>query len=244
MYQNIPIVSLDKIYYRKREGDFFLDCTRLDGSKKLVSRKNPNDVSSVEKQIEEISKALKRNNKNEIILVDDVVFSGNVLRSIVELFNKNEIEVSGIRASLSTEEAFESFNKTLEKGLKCGSLLGKNIIDQICERDFYFGIAQSGISVKGANNKILKAPYFKPFGNPVKRASIPEKYENIFSNNCLLRSMYLWKCIEEKIGRKVYINEIPEEIINTDKNERIINVLRKGLISYEKDSNRDYGECR
>ena len=244
MYQNIPIVSLDKIYYRQRDGDFFLDCTRLDGSKDLVSRKNPNDKFSVKKQIQEISELLRKANKSEIILVDDVVFSGNVLRSIVEAFKENKIKVAGIRASLSTEEAFESFNKTLEKGLKCGSLLGKNIIDQICERDFYFGIAQSGISVKNQDGKILKAPYFKPFGNPVKRASIPKEYENIFSNNCLLRSMYLWKCIEEKLGRKVYINEIPEEIVNTNKNERIINVLRKGLISYEKDTNRDYGECR
>ena len=51
--------------------------------------------------------------------------------------------------------------------------MSKDIIDQICERDFYFGIAGSGISIK-INEEIVKAPYFLPFGNPVERASIPQ----------------------------------------------------------------------
>ena len=123
-------------------------------------------------------------------------------------------------------------------------MLGKNVIDQICERDFYFGIAQSGISVKTDSGKIFKAPYFKPYGNPVERASIPKEFEIIFSKNCLLRSMFLWKCIEERSGRKFYIKDMPEEIINTNKEDRIVNVLRKGLMNYEKNTNRNNGECR
>lgn len=237
-------MSLDKIYYRLRENDFFLDCTRLDGSKKLVSRRQPNDLNSVESQIRQISIILKNQGKTEIVLVDDVVFSGSVLRSIINFFEENRIRVIGIRASISTEEAYDNFNQVLKQGLKSGCVLGKSVIDQICERDFYFGIAQSGISVKSNDGKIFKAPYFKPYGDPVKRASIPKEFEIVFSNNCLLRSMFLWKCMEDKSKRKFFIKDLPEEIINTDKEERIINVLRKGLMSYEKDTNRNYGECR
>ena len=237
-------MSLDKIYYRPRKSDFFLDCTRLDGSKNLVSRKNPNDLNSVERQILDISISLKLQGKKEIVLVDDVVFSGSVLKTITRLFRENGIRVVGVRASISTEAAYDNFNKVLSKGLKCGCLLGKNVIDQICERDFYFGIVQSGISVQDSEGKIFKSPYFKPYGNPVIRASIPKEYEIVFSNNCLLRSMFLWKCVERRSGKKFFIEDIPEEIINTDKKERIIDVLKKGLISYEKDTNRDNGECR
>lgn len=245
-------MSLDKIYYRQREKDFFLDCTRLDKSKDLVSRKDPNDLESVDKQIKEISEKLKQAGNGEVVLVDDVVFSGNVLRSIISKFESNGIKVIGIRSAISTEESYESFNKTLEKGLKCGIILGKDVIDQICERDFYFGIAQSGISVKGENGRIYKAPYFKPFGNPVERASIPKMYEDVFSNNCLMRSMYLWKKIEDRSLRPIKVKELPEEINDLDENERVINVLRKGLINYEKGrnerneeiTNRDNGECR
>ena len=113
MFQIIPIVSLDKIYYRPRERDFFLDCTRLEGSKTLVSRRNPNDLNSVEKQIGDISISLKLQGEKEIVLVDDVVFSGSVLKTITELFRENGIRVVGIRASISTEEAYDKFNKVL-----------------------------------------------------------------------------------------------------------------------------------
>lgn len=187
---------------------------------------------------------LKLQGKKEIILVDDVVFSGNVLKNITRLFRENGIRVIGIRAAISTEESFENFNKQLKLGLKCGCLLGENVIDQICERDFYFGIAQSGISVKDGSGRILKAPYFKPYGDPVKRASIPKEYETVFSNNCLLRSMFLWRCMEKRSQREFYIKDMPEEIVGTNQEERIVEILKKGLISYEKDSNRNNGECR
>lgn len=201
-------------------------------------------MNSVERQIGEISKSLICQDKKEIILVDDVVFSGTVLKTIIDYFIQNKISVVGVRACISTEESYDSFNVSLEKGLKCGCVMGRKVIDQICERDFYFGIAQSGISVQTTSGDIFKAPYFKPYGEPVKRASIPKEFETVFSNNCLLRSMFLWKCMEDRSKRKIFIEEMPEEIINTNKNERIINVLRKGLINYEKDTNRNYGECR
>ena len=46
-------------------------------------------------------------------------------------------------------------------------------------------------------NGLWKSPYFKPYGNPCERASIPEEYEKEFSKNCLERSIYLWEEIEK-----------------------------------------------
>ena len=243
-------MSLDKIYFRdyKEKEDntnYFLDCTRIQGSKELTARNDWENFDSVEQQIKEISNNLKEKDTKEIILVDDVGFSGDVLRNIILRFKQYGIKVKGIRSCISTQQSYEYFNSNLEKGLKCGCLLGMDVIDQICERDFYFGIAQSGISVIDPNGEIKKSPYFKPFGDAVKRASIPKEYENLFSNGCLIRSIYLWKLIEEKTGQKIYIKDMPEKILNTNQNERIIDVLRKGLIYYEeKDTNRDNGFSR
>lgn len=105
----------------------------------------------------------------------------------------------------------------------------KEVIDQICERDFYFGIAGSGISVE-TNAKIVKAPYFLPFGNPVERASIPKSYEKYFSNTCISRSIALWNEIEKLSKRKILIKELPERIQNTSSNDEVIKTLKKGLI--------------
>ncbi|MBR3720823.1 MAG: phosphoribosyltransferase [Clostridia bacterium] len=244
--ENLPIVSLDKIYINEQSNInndlYFLDCTRVEGSKELVPRKEK-DATAVSKQIENISSILKEKNKKDIILFDDVVFSGTVLRKIIEQFKQNDVDVIGIRACVSTEESYKYFNENLKKGLKCGCLLGKDVIDQICERDFYFGIVQSGISVHSGDG-IYKAPYFKPYGNPIERASIPKKFETVFSNNCLLRSMYLWKKIEDKTGRNIYVRDLPERIVHTRKDDRLLDVLRKGMIYDEKDTDRDNGFCR
>ena len=224
----IPIVSLDSVYLDSNDKDIiFLDCTRLDESNDLVSRINPNDKDSVSKQIKSISDDLKKNGTTSIVLVDDVVFSGSVLRSVSSLFKKNGINVVGIRACVSTDSAYLEFSK-LPLGIKCGCLMGPDVIDQICERDFYFGVAQSGISVN-RDGIIYKAPYFKPFGDPVERASIPEENSDIFSKNCIIRSLALWDRIERLTGREILIRDLPEVIQNTDSNVGVCKTLKKEL---------------
>ena len=225
----IPIVSLDKIYLNEDEENvIFLDCTRLNGSSKLVSRNNSNDFSSVDEQVKKISEKLKVMGLNQIILVDDVVFSGSVLSSVIELFKNNGISVIGIRSAVATTNSFKRFNNELGLGLKCKYLLGEEVIDQICERDFYFGIPQSGISIL-EDGIIYKAPYFRPFGNPVERASIPKEYEDYFSKGCLKRSIWLWNEIEKLSGKNFYISDLPEVISNTSSDDEIIKVLKKGI---------------
>ena len=232
----IPIVSLDKIYLEP-EPIFveFLDCTRLDGSDDLVSRKNPDDFDSVDREIERLSNKLKSNNYSDIVLADDVVFSGNVLRSIINKFNSNGINVLGIRSCISMRESYEYFNDELPLGLKCGCVMEDKVIDQICERDFYFGIPQSGISIKNGD-KVYKAPYFRPYGDPVARASIPEKYEEFFSQGCLIRSLALWDRINNLSGREVLVKNLPEVISNTNMNDSVVKTLKR-QISINRDRN-------
>ncbi len=223
------MVSLDKIYLNLEETQvIFLDCTRLDNSNKLVSRNNISSFDAVENEIEEISRNLMLKGCKEIILVDDVVFSGSVLKTVIEEFLKHGIKVVGIRCAISTAMSYERFNAELPLGLKCGYLLGRSFIDQVCERDFYFGVAQSGISVI-SNNKIYKSPYFVPFGNPVARASIPEVWSKYFSQGCLKRSILLWSEIEN-LSKKVFkIGDLPETILGTEKNDEVVKNLKKEL---------------
>ncbi len=224
----IPIVSLDKIYLTEDQKNIiFLDCTRLDKSNNLVARNNINDLESVDKQIKIISDLLIKNNISDIVLADDVVFSGSVLKTIIEKFKNNNIQVIGIRSCISTISGYLYFNKTLPLGLKCGYLLDSDVIDQICERDFYFGIAQSGISTI-KNQEIVKAPYFLPFGNPNERASIPKEYEKYFSEGCINRSLYLWQEIERLSGKNIYMRDLPEKINYTNNDDLVIKVLKKG----------------
>lgn len=230
----LPIVSLDKIYFDK-DKIIFLDCTRLNGTNEVVSRINPNDFTNVDSQISSISSYLKSIGKNKILLADDVVYSGNVLKKIIEMFKKYNIEVIGILGLIISNESYNYF-KNLEIGINAGYIMSDRVIDQICERDFYFGVPCSGISMI-KNNEIYKAPYFKPFGNPVERASIPLVYEEYFSKSCIKRSILLWEEIERLSKIKVYTNELPERINNLENGE-VIKVLRK---EFNYDTNRNNG---
>ena len=217
---NIPIVTLDKIYIRPDEQNiYFLDCTRISGTNEIVSRKS----ESLDCQIIRLSKELKGKN---IILADDVVFSGSVLKTIIEKFNLLGINVVSIITSICTSSSYNYFNQNLKYGIKTNYIMSNQVIDQICERDFYFGIAGSGILTE-TEKGLFKAPYFKPYGNPVDRASIPIEYEKYFSKGCLDRSVYLWKEIDKLKNIKTKISELPERIVNTDLNKEVVKTLRK-----------------
>ena len=74
---DIPIVTLDKIYIKPDEENiFFLDCTRINGSDELTTRTK----GSLEEQVKDLRNRIK---SRQVILADDVVFSGSVLKKII-----------------------------------------------------------------------------------------------------------------------------------------------------------------
>lgn len=232
MVVNIPIVTLDKVYIKPDEENIiFFDCTRINGTNRIISRTK----ESIDSQINNI---INRFCGKKIIIADDVVFSGNVVRFIVDKLNKGEVEVVGIITSICTDSSYEYFNNCLKYGIRTNYIMGNDVVDQVCERDFYFGIAGGGIMVE-IDNKLYKAPYFKPFGNPNERASIPEKYEDSFSYECLRRSLNLWEEVEKLKGNIVLASSLPEEIVGVDKNTDIVKLLKKEMNNY--DTNRNNG---
>ena len=90
----------------------------MDNSKELVSRRQPNDKSSVINQITYLSLLFKKIGINEIVLADDVVFSGSVLKTIIDAFKKCNIKVIGIRSAISSRYGYDYFNRILPLGLK------------------------------------------------------------------------------------------------------------------------------
>ena len=218
---NIPIVTLDKIYIKPDDENIvFLDCTRVNGTNEIISRRK----ESIDEQINNI---INRFCGKKILLADDVVFSGNVLRIIIDKLNAGGVDVVGIISSITTRSGYEYF-KCLKYGLKANYIMEDDVIDQICERDFYFGIAGSGIMIE-KDGSYYKAPYFKPFGNPNERASIPVEKEDDFSIGCLRRSIDLWKEMERLKGSEILIDSLPEEIYKTNKEDGIVKTLKKEM---------------
>lgn len=228
MYRGyFPIVSMDEIYVDCDNRQVFsLDCTRLTGSKELISRLNPLDKNNVKKQVKKLADKFKRKDINQVVLADDVVFSGSVIKQISDMFLEQDVFVVGVLTAISTEDAYIKYNKEMMLGLKCGYLMKKEVIDEICERDFYYGIAQSGMS-KLVDGKIYKAPYFLPFGDPIERASVPEDKADYFSKSCIERSLVLLEEMQNRSKKTIYNYDLPEPILNTELEEEAVKTLRK-----------------
>ena len=220
-----PIISFDKVYLDEQDNVYaFLDCTRLQNDDSLVSRFQNGYGTSVETQIKLLSSKIKEDGFNDIIIADDVIFSGNGLVKIANMFKSNGINVKGVITSFCTLDSFKRFNND-SMFLECHYLMAKDVIDEICERDFYFGVAQSGISRRNENGDIVKEPYFKPYGDPENRASIPSEYVKFFSKGCIERSKEIWQQSELKSKRKIKVGELPEKINGADVNKDVVKEL-------------------
>ena len=99
----IPIVTLDKIFIKPDEQNlYFLDCTRINGENSIIARMN----EPLANQIDRISKCISN---KEIILADDVVFSGSVLKEIISKFNRYGIQVVKVITSICSNKAYNYF---------------------------------------------------------------------------------------------------------------------------------------
>ncbi len=149
----------------------------------------------------------------EISLIDDVVFSGSMICKVADALRDKGIIVREVLAGVAVKENLDVITS---RGIDVkGSFYISDVLDEVCERDFYFGIAQSGQSLLQPDGTVLKQPYFSPFGLPVESASVPEEKAAEFSQECLECSYELWKDMQQNSNRVVNSNDLPENIFNT-----------------------------
>ena len=232
-----PVVSLDRVYLSKNSRvEGFLDLTRLRTESKvlLTSRNFPNAFAFQE--VEALSSKLVEKFEDsvpEVALADDVIFSGESLIKIIDMLNGRGVRVKEVLSAICVEDTLEKF-KSQGIDIKTGILLKENV-DQVCERDFYFGIAQSGMTTMNKFNQVVKTPYFSPFGNPEERASIPSEAVTFFSQGCIDRSIDLWKEMETASGKEILTSDLPEKINNAQEGVRVVDALENARVSLEED---------
>src|SRR5205823_2993530 len=136
---------------------------------------------------------------DKAVLVDDVIFSGNLMSRVVASLGRVGIQIPVVCAGIAIQEGIDLLAK---KGIEVRAVRRYvNVIDEVCERDFYPGVPLCGRLVKEAEN--TGAAYILPFGNPGKWASIPRKWQNPFSRFCIQQSIKLFEAIEEASGKRI-----------------------------------------
>lgn len=159
---NLPVVSLDDVYIKS---ELCLEITRLvDTAGKDKGLGSRAGSPSLLHQLRELVRKLAASDVNEIALVDDVIFTGSLIKRVINLLSKKGIRVRIIYAGIGIAEGIRQVIDS-KREIRCVRTY-EEVIDEICERDFYPGVPLSGRLLAGSDN--VGVPYLFPFGRSRK----------------------------------------------------------------------------
>ena len=165
----LPWISLDRAYTTigdHGDVDYYLDVTRIydiDGCKKIGLGLRPDFVprtqqgTALEHAVDECVAALRSRKKSfeEVVLVDNGLYSGGTMAEIIELLHQSDINVRFIFTALARDEGTTRLKQKLRDLEKSGgrppawpgsglNIPGSSIRDWVCERDFLYGVPLGG----------------------------------------------------------------------------------------------------
>lgn len=217
----IPI-SLDRSYYLAK---YNFEITRfVDANKNDVGTRERYGTPRIHIQLQKLQKELKG---KEVIIVDDVIFSGDVVEQTINELSQLGIKVVAVCAGIGIEKGVDRLNCAGYK-VNCVRIY-ESVIDEVCERDFYPGVPLSGRSVVDKEN--VGVPYILPFGDPEKWASIPQKLQKPLSEFCIKQTIKLFEAIEKESRRMIKCEDLDRKVLSLPtKGERYIDCLEEIII--------------
>lgn len=211
-----PVISVDPVYYPT---DLMLQITRcvhpdtLDGIDGFHSRfgfPHPDEqVSSLVRRLRESFNGASA----EVVLVDDVVFSGKVVAEVMRRLADSGIRVARVVCGIAVVEQGGSdpfamcaeLGATLEAAYAFGTPGSPNALDEICERDFFVFCPMSGRSAV-SDEANIGFPYIEPFGLG-KWASFGEHAASVSARLAEL-NVRIIEVIERQIGRDLVFADL------------------------------------
>ncbi len=199
----LPVISLDRSYTKQ---GLHLDCTRLTGRDLKQLGLGSRTQVGVDEQIRNLVPHL--GDAKHVQLVDDVIFSGEGMVDIVERLNQQGIVVDRIVVGISINNGKNHILascRTANPSITVESVVHfDNVIDEVCERDFYPGVPLSGRLLGEQITSGVRAvipetgiPYLLPYSNPKEWATIPAEKSRDWSQFCLRQTRFLWYTIEK-----------------------------------------------
>lgn len=151
-----------------------------------------------------------------VVLVDDVIYSGDSLLRVLDMLKAVGINVSAIYAGIAIGEGVEKI-RSLGYSIECVRFFPK-VIDEVCERDFFPGVPFSGLTLQGVDN--VGVPYILPFGLIGRWASVPREREKHVSERCLELTMLLFNEIGRVSGHPVLCSDLGRGILGIPPSEK------------------------
>ena len=222
----IPNISINEVYsrslYALRMG------RRVDGGG-LRSCVGPRPgESSVAEQAHRLHRRFKKMGLREkrVVLVDDILFGGESEQFAIQVLEAFGRKVVKMVAGVAVGHGIQAMKKA---GVSVeAAFTFPEVLDELCERDFYVGAPFSGLPLIGEKDNTAM-PYMLPWGRPHTLASIPRKLELAFSRFCISQSVALWEMVEESAGFPVRCENLPKGVPGFPARQRVAVALRDVL---------------
>lgn len=207
-----PVISVDPVYW---PDEFMLQITRcvdpvtLDGIEGFHSRHGfPHPDEQVSSLVARLHERFNGSSA-EVVLVDDVVFSGKVVVEAIRRLAEHGIRVVRVVCGIAVVESPENdpfamcadLGATLEAAFAFGTEGTPKAVDEICERDFFVFSPMCGRSAVSAEAN-LAFPYIHPFGRAEKWATFGE-HSAAVSPRLIDLNVRALAMIEAQLGRDV-----------------------------------------
>jgi hypothetical protein len=226
-----PIASLDRVYVDDNAPNVigYLDFTRaVNENFESLGLQPREGFLPVDSQLAAIAKIAN----GPIILLDDVVFSGADMtkEDKTGICQKLEKMGSPVVKVITGIGIGEGVTKLRNAGIEVECVREYDQVeDEICKRDFFACIPMSGRMLIDKNGVVWSAPYFKPFGDPKKWASIPESAATEFSRFALKQSILLWQKVESLSQSTISTDIVPRRIRELERGISVVQALKKYL---------------
>jgi len=229
---DLPIVSMDQIYLPTNPA---LHITRTTNETFTKDFRNQARFGFPQKE-EQLAAIAAKYRDREIVLADDVLYSGNSLADIILDLKVLGVKIPTVVIGITIGKGARNVNAIT--GAKISTVrYYKQVEDEICERDFYPGVPLSGRSITGFNVDV-GAPYIHPFDlgpdgteHMSDWATIHPERQERFSIFCLEQAIMLWEEIERLSQKNVLcrdLDRIPIGLHNHHHQElRLVDCLKK-----------------
>lgn len=204
----LPVISMDHAYCTSPYSISLTRAVTRNGHEWVDAGRVPREgCADLQSQVRDLANRMQ----GDVVLFDDVIFEGRCMGEVIVALRAVGIDVRVAVAAVGVgttgvDGGIHTISKLVEQ-IVCVETFPE-VVDEICERDLYGGVPHSGRTILTKSGH-RGAPYFLPFGCPIRWASIPENDAGSFSRFHLSQTLRLWTEIGKCSGKTIRCGDVP-----------------------------------